>query len=85
MNRKTLFSAMFLAVLVAFSPPSYAAPKYIMKFASFASKGSSWARAQEAFKKYLEEGTKGQVELRIFNNNSLGTNREVLEMAKLGT
>lgn len=55
-----------------------------LRFASVANETSSWAPAQEVFKRELEERTGGRVEVQIFNNNTLGSNREALELAKAG-
>ena len=63
--------------------PSWAAD-VTLRFASVANESSSWAPAQETFKKELEARTDGRVEVQIFNNNTLGSNREALELAKAG-
>lgn len=55
-----------------------------LRFASVANETSSWAPAQELFKKELETRTSGRIEVQIFNNNTLGSNREALELAKNG-
>ena len=68
-----------------FAAPADAQTKQVLRLSSFVQADSSWNKAQDAFKKHLEELSKGAIELQIYNNNTLGSNREVLEMARLGT
>lgn len=84
--RRSLAAGLALVALMAGgAPDARAQTKQIMKFASFAQPDSTWGKAQEEFKKELERRSNGRIELQIFNNSSLGGNREVLEMSKLGT
>jgi len=55
-----------------------------LRLASVANESTSWAEAQEVFKQELEKRTNGRVTIQIFNNNTLGSNREALELAKAG-
>ncbi len=55
-----------------------------LRLASVATESSPWAPSQEVFKKELEKRTNGKVTIQIFNNNTLGSNREALELAKAG-
>lgn len=72
------FSAITLGSFTA------SAAEVTLRLASVATEASSWAPAQETFKRELEERTNGRVEVQIFNNNTLGSNREALELAKNG-
>lgn len=55
-----------------------------LRLASFATDASSWGRAQETLKAELAKRSSGRIELSIFNNNTLGSNREALELARRG-
>jgi tripartite ATP-independent transporter DctP family solute receptor len=85
MKRKLLTLMVSLVVLFAFSLTSYAAPKYVMKFANPVSKDHSWGRAAEVFSKLAAEATNGQVEIQVHHAGALGKIRETLEMVKVGT
>jgi tripartite ATP-independent transporter DctP family solute receptor len=63
---------------------AHANPEFKLKFASYAPKGDIIDLATNLFKDEVEKLTKGRVEVTIFGNNSLGSNREALEMAKVG-
>ncbi|WP_108660356.1 TRAP transporter substrate-binding protein [Acuticoccus kandeliae] len=56
-----------------------------LRLASVANAETTYGQAQEVLKEEFEKATNGRVELQIFNNNTLGSNREALELAKLGT
>lgn len=49
-----------------------------LRLASVATESSPWVSSQEAFKRELEQRTNGRVTIQIFNNNTLGSNREAL-------
>ncbi len=72
------------ALAAAALPASVLAADVTLRFASVATESSPWAPSQEVFKKELEQRTNGRVEVQIFNNNTLGSNREALELAKAG-
>jgi tripartite ATP-independent transporter DctP family solute receptor len=55
-----------------------------LRLASFATDASSWGRAQETLKAELAKRSGGRIELSVFNNNTLGSNREALELARRG-
>lgn len=61
------------------------AAEFNLRLASFATDASTWGRAQAEFAKQVKDLTKGRVEVQVFNNSSLGSNREVTELAKLGS
>jgi TRAP-type transport system periplasmic protein len=74
-----------LALLLAFCMPAGAAAKYTLRFANCTSKDYSWGRAAEKFKKYVEEASDGRIKVQVFHSGSLGNNREVAEMLRMGT
>lgn len=56
-----------------------------LRLASVANAETTYGRAQEVLKDELEKATDGRITIQIFNNNTLGSNREALELAKLGS
>lgn len=83
MNRRQFLGA---AIASPFIIPSIArAAELTLRFASFATDASSWGRAQAKFKEELENRSGKRIEVAIFNNNTLGSNREVLELARRGS
>ncbi len=85
MRGKIISVLVSFALLLAFCIPANAAAKYTLRFANCVSKDFSWGRAAEKFKKDLEEASNGQIEVQVFHSSSLGSNREVAEMLKMGT
>lgn len=61
------------------------AAEVTLRLASVANEETTYGKAQEVLKEELERLTDGRVELQIFNNNTLGSNREALDLAKLGS
>lgn len=61
------------------------AAELTIRLASFATDQSSWGRAQARFKEEVDKRTGGRIQVAIFNNNTLGSNREVLELARRGS
>jgi len=55
-----------------------------LRLASFANEGDTFGQAQTRFGEELARLSDGRIELQIFNNNTLGSNREALEIAKTG-
>lgn len=60
------------------------AQEIALRLASFANDGDSFGQAQTRFAEELERLSDGRMGLQIFNNNTLGSNREALEIAKTG-
>ncbi|MGC2434622.1 MAG: TRAP transporter substrate-binding protein [Desulfobaccales bacterium] len=85
MRGKIISVLVSFALLLAFCIPAHAAAKYTMRFANCTAKDFSWGRAAEEFKKDLEEASNGQIEVQVFHSSSLGTNREVAELLRMGT
>lgn len=85
MRRKVLALAIGIVCLVGFTAQGAFSAEYTMKFANCVSKDHSWGRGAEMFKKYLEEASNGKIEVQVYHAASLGKNREVLEMLRMGT
>lgn len=85
MRGKIISGLVSLALLLAFCMPANAAPKYTFTFANCTSKDFSWGRAAVKFKQYLEKISNGQIAVHVYNSSSLGNNRQVLEMLRMGT
>lgn len=80
MHRRT-----FIGAVAAGSLASGArAQSTSLRLASFANDASSWGRAQEVFKAEVEKRSSGRLVINIFNNSTLGSNREALELARRG-
>jgi tripartite ATP-independent transporter DctP family solute receptor len=73
------------AVLHASLGVALAQPQFNLRFASFAPDGDIFDRAAHRFAEDAARLTNGQVKVTIFRSNSLGSNREALEMAKVGS
>ncbi len=84
MKRMTVAFGIAALILTIGGAPAVAAD-FNLKLASFANDASTWGRGQAEFAKQVKELTKGRVEVQIFNNSSLGSNREATELAKLGS
>jgi tripartite ATP-independent transporter DctP family solute receptor len=82
--RSLIFAAVGAFSTLALYPVAAFAADITLRFASVANEASSWAPAQETFKREFEARTNGRVEVQIFNNNTLGSNREALELATTG-
>lgn len=61
-----------------------AAAEFDLKVASYAPEGDIIDRALQRFKEELETRSDGRIEVTVFRNGTLGSNREALEMAKIG-
>jgi len=80
-----LTAAVVLAVAgVVASASATVAADYELRIGSFAPEGDVMDRALQRFKEELETRSDGRIEVTVFRNNTLGSNREVLEMAKIG-
>lgn len=83
MKTRITCAALAIGSLAVATTPASAA-EIVLRFASVATEASAWAPSQEVFKRELEERTDGRIEVQIFNNNTLGSNREALELARAG-
>ena len=87
MKTRTLFTVIFVALLLLFSlSTSAVAAKPILIKAHFTNNpGEPQIVAGELFKKIVEEKTNGNIKIEIYPNNQLGESRSVLEGIQLGT
>ncbi len=60
------------------------AADYELRVASYAPEGDIIDRTLQRFKEEVETRSDGRIEVTVFRNNTLGSNREALEMAKIG-
>lgn len=60
------------------------AADYDLRIGSYAPEGDVIDRTLQRFKEEVETRSDGRIEVTVFRNNTLGSNREVLEMAKIG-
>lgn len=60
------------------------AADYELRIGSYAPEGDVIDRTLQRFKEEVETRSDGRIEVTVFRNNTLGSNREVLEMAKIG-
>lgn len=61
------------------------AEKVVLKFGHIVNTDNSWHKAAEKFKEIVEAKSKGQIEVRIYPNSQLGSERQVIEGIQLGT
>jgi len=74
-----------VAMLALFASVTMADAQQIsLRLASFANEGDTFGLAQTRFGEELGRLSDGRIGLEIFNNNTLGSNREALEIAKTG-
>jgi tripartite ATP-independent transporter DctP family solute receptor len=73
------------AVWLASAGAALAQAPVNLRFASYAPEGDVFDRAAQHFADGVARRTGGRVKVTVFRNNSLGSNREALEMAKVGS
>jgi tripartite ATP-independent transporter DctP family solute receptor len=73
-----------LAAATIFAAQPARAADFDLRIASYAPEGDIIDRALTRFKEELESRADGRVEVTVFRNNTIGSNREALEMAKVG-
>lgn len=73
------------AVLHASTGVALAQTPFNLRFASYAPEGDVFDRAAQRFAEEAARLTGGRVKVTVFRSNSLGSNREALEMAKVGS
>lgn len=84
----TVAGAFALAITLAAAPsPLLAQQKTIIKFGWTSSTGETdpYAVAAREFKKAVEAGSKGRIEVQLFPNRQLGDEKPMLEGMRLGT
>ncbi len=80
------FSLLVLALaLVVFSPMSQAFAAQVFKVATGDPENSEQGVAAKAFKKYVEEKTKGKYDVQLFFSGTLGDETETIHNVRAGT
>ncbi len=91
MKLKTIFKALCLAlVAVSISVPALAAEPYTgkkirLKLASPSPNGSNMVRGYEKFVELVTKKSDGKIEVKLYSNAVLGSDRATLESVQLGT
>lgn len=67
------------------APAAEEAKKVVIKLGHIVAEDTSTHRGAVEFKKYVEEQSKGQIEVQIYANGQLGGDRQLLEAVGLGT
>jgi TRAP-type transport system periplasmic protein len=84
--RKTLRVVLVAAVVLHASlGVALAQAQYNLRFASYAPEGDVFDRSAHRFAEEAARLTGDRVKVTVFRSNSLGSNREALEMAKVGS
>jgi tripartite ATP-independent transporter DctP family solute receptor len=62
-----------------------AEPQFKLRFGSYAPEGDVIDRAAQRFREDVARRTNGRAEVTVFRSNALGSNREMIEMTKVGS
>src|SRR5262245_16475416 len=73
-----------LAIVLACTP-AFANPEFKLRFGSYAPEGDVIDRSASHFKEGVARLTNGRVDITVFRSNALGSNREMIEMTKVGS
>lgn len=73
-----------LATLFAFVNPASAEPKYELKIASLAPKGSSWMKSFEKTNREIKKATDGEVALKIYGGGVMGDEGAMVRKMRTG-
>ena len=85
MHARSAAGSLALALLLAGLATANANPEFKLRFGSYAPEGDVIDRAAHHFKEGVARLTNGRVEITVFRSNALGSNREMIEMAKVGS
>lgn len=81
---KIVAALVLAAASAAWTVNTTVAADYELRIGSYAPEGDVIDRTLQRFKEEVEKRSEGRMEVTVFRNNTLGSNREVLEMAKIG-
>lgn len=87
MRSKWLVLTVLTAVITVFSSlaaPAFAAPKYVYKFANNLPETHPMNIRAKEMAANIKKETNGQVEIRVFPNNQLGSDNDVLNQVRSG-
>lgn len=82
--KKMMTAVAAAAILTLLAPAIAAAQSVPLRLASFANADDTFGQAQRNFAEELSRLSDGDIALDIFNNSTLGSNREAIELAKMG-
>ena len=85
MNIRSTACLLALAFVLAGFGTAHANPEFKLRFGSYAPEGDVIDRAAHHFKESVARLTNGRVEVTVFRSNALGSNREMIEMTKVGS
>jgi TRAP-type transport system periplasmic protein len=85
MHGRSAIRALALAILLAGFGTANANPEFKLRFGSYAPEGDVIDRAAHHFKEGVARLTNGRVDITVFRSNALGSNREMIEMTKVGS
>jgi len=85
MHARSTACSFALALLLASFGTAQANPEFKLRFGSYAPEGDVIDRAAHHFKDSVARLTNGRAEVTVFRSNSLGSNREMIEMTKVGS
>lgn len=84
-GRKTSIVLSLVVLLTIVSAVNCWAADYVIRSALGHAPESSWVKAQEKFKEYLEELSDGRITVEVYHSGQLGTTREIVEMVNLNS
>ncbi|OHV10632.1 TRAP transporter substrate-binding protein [Kushneria phosphatilytica] len=84
MSRKLAVGALAAATLLG-AGMAQAAPEYTLKFGHLASEDNVWNKAAMKFKSLVEKNSDGRIAVRVYPNEQLGSEMEVINSIQLGT
>ena len=71
--------------LVVAGPEAGAQERIQMKIATVAPEGTPWEKQLKQFKRYVEEGSQGRIQVKMFMGGSLGGEKALVRRASQGT
>lgn len=74
-----------VGLLVVFSATHLWAADYKIRFAINQPPDNPWTKGGMVFKKYVEELSKGRIAVEVHHSGTMGKQREVVEMVRMGT
>lgn len=83
----------FLAAIIIFNSVAFAngtseseeTKQYELKFAHIAAEDHTWNKAALKFKELVEKNSDGRITVKVYPNNQLGSEKEVLQSIQTGT
>ncbi|RKR04360.1 tripartite ATP-independent transporter DctP family solute receptor [Kushneria sinocarnis] len=82
---RTLAAGALAAATLLGAGMAQAAPEYTLKFGHLASENHIWNKAAMKFKSLVEQNSDGRIAVRVYPNEQLGSEMEVINSIQLGT